>query len=313
MDQNTIIYWQHDAGNTYLYGSKITYLDTNHVLFENELFPSGAKIHAWQSQGNYQAQRMSVQLPILRRDHSYRLYIDALAVPKKTLFVQVTFYDRYDTVIDQVIIKKQEQSFIYPKQAFWYEVALINAGLRSLDFYNIRIAEESESKDNWRAQDGLYLSHIKNTTPDATVLNIIFNEPVSGSIRYVPKNIVNQLHDVMELTTSRISDTSYIHENDAKLFMDWCYQLNEQYEIRHINLIGYGSISNQAALYFANKFQYSTAYLTANAESTLPVNDSHEQNQYVIYDERNQNKSLLPNLPIDVTNRLQNVISYIKS
>lgn len=87
-EQNFVIYWQHNIGDNYLYGSKISYVNTDQVVFENNLMASGTKIHTWHAAGNYQSEHGIVPLPELTPGVTYQLTYDAQIFPEKHLYIE---------------------------------------------------------------------------------------------------------------------------------------------------------------------------------------------------------------------------------
>ena len=79
--RNKEIYWGEFRGasfgvlaeNSFLYGSVVIYHSRDHVYFENSMVNSGTMIHEWTSSFNFQGNRLTPTLPLLKRDHRYRL------------------------------------------------------------------------------------------------------------------------------------------------------------------------------------------------------------------------------------------------
>ena len=73
------IYWKFDNANTYLYGTTIEQRNTD-VYFSNQRMPSSFVIHSWTSRTNYQADRISPQLPLLKKNHTFTTDFFAIGV-----------------------------------------------------------------------------------------------------------------------------------------------------------------------------------------------------------------------------------------
>ena len=83
----------------YMYGSKIVKRQDGSVQFYNPLVPSGTEIQSWVAIQNYQAARTQPALPLLKKGHSYDLTANLEAVPTGSVFLKVSFLDRYGNEI----------------------------------------------------------------------------------------------------------------------------------------------------------------------------------------------------------------------
>ena len=113
----------------YMYGSKIVKRQDGSVQFYNPLVPSGTEIQS---------------LPLLKKGHSYDLTANLEAVPTGSVFLKVSFLDRYDNEIKQLIEKSTHMTFIYPHDAYTYRISLLSAGVKELDFYSLKLEETGE-------------------------------------------------------------------------------------------------------------------------------------------------------------------------
>lgn len=128
----------------YMYGSKIVKRQDGSVQFYNPLVPSGTEIQSWVAIQNYQAARTQPALPLLKKGHSYDLTANLEAVPTGSVFLKVSFLDRYDNEIKQLIEKSTHMTFVYPHEAYTYRIFLLSAGVKELDFYNLKLEETGE-------------------------------------------------------------------------------------------------------------------------------------------------------------------------
>ncbi|MGO8077714.1 accessory Sec system protein Asp3, partial [Rhizobium leguminosarum] len=85
--------------------------------FENGMVNSGTMIHEWTSSFNFQGNRLTPTLPLLKKGHRYRLVSQMTVQPQKGLYFRLIFMDRYDKQIGQVIEKNFDFTFIYPEEA----------------------------------------------------------------------------------------------------------------------------------------------------------------------------------------------------
>ena len=149
------IYWGEFKGgssgdsrqNTFLFGSIVLYHSRDHVYLENTMVNSGTMIHEWTSSFNFQGNRLTPTLPLLKKGHSYRLTSQMTVQPQNGLYFRLIFMDRYNKQVDQVIEKDFDFTFTYPEEAYHYKVQLLSAGLQSVDFHSFSIEEDYSKQD----------------------------------------------------------------------------------------------------------------------------------------------------------------------
>lgn len=152
---NKEIYWGEFKGgssgdsrqNTFLYGSIVLYHSRDHVYLENTMVNSGTMIHEWTSSFNFQGNRLTPTLPLLKKGHSYRLTSQMTVQPQNGLYFRLIFMDRYDRQVGQVIEKNFDFTFTYPEDAYHYKVQLLSAGFQSVDFHSFSIEEDYSEQD----------------------------------------------------------------------------------------------------------------------------------------------------------------------
>ena len=108
---------------------------------------SGTMIHEWTSSFNFQGNRLTPTLPLLKKGHSYRLTSQMTVQPQNGLYFRLIFMDRYDRQVGQVIEKNFDFTFTYPEDAYHYKVQLLSAGFQSVDFHSFSIEEDYSEQD----------------------------------------------------------------------------------------------------------------------------------------------------------------------
>lgn len=149
------IYWGEFKGgssgdsrqNTFLFGSIVLYHSRDHVYLENDMVNSGTMIHEWTSSFNFQGNRLTPTLPLLKRGHRYRLASQMTVQPQNGLYFRLIFMNRYDRQVGQVIEKNFDFTFTYPEDAYHYKVQLLSAGFQSVDFHSFSIEEDYSEQD----------------------------------------------------------------------------------------------------------------------------------------------------------------------
>lgn len=153
--RNKEIYWGEFKGaslgnirqNSFLYGSIVLYYSRDHVYLENDMVNSGTMIHEWTSSFNFQGNRLTPTLPLLKRGYRYRLASHMTVQPQNGLYFRLIFMDRYDKQVGQVIEKDLAFTFTYPEEAYHYRVQLLSAGFQSVDFHSFSIEEDDSEHD----------------------------------------------------------------------------------------------------------------------------------------------------------------------
>ena len=153
--RNKEIYWGEFKGaslgdtrqNTFLFGSIVLYYSRDHVYLENDMVNSGTMIHEWTSSFNFQGNRLTPTLPLLKRGYRYRLASHMIVQPQNGLYFRLIFMDRYDKQVGQVIEKDLAFTFTYPEEAYHYRVQLLSAGFQSVDFHSFSIEEDDSEHD----------------------------------------------------------------------------------------------------------------------------------------------------------------------
>lgn len=128
----------------YMFGSQIEHHPDGSVNFSNPLIASGTEIHSWLAIQNYQASRKQPSLPLLKKGYIYRLESQFTTVPEGTVYLKLSFLNRYGEEVKQMIEKKQSFTFVYPHEAYNYSISLLSAGMVELDFKGMTITEVGE-------------------------------------------------------------------------------------------------------------------------------------------------------------------------
>ena len=104
INQRENITWGEVKG-TFMYGSKVTYHEDEHISLYNPLVPSGEILKTWHSSVNYQASRVQPSLPLLKRKQNYQLCMDFDCYPGNGIYIKISFFDRYGDIIEEKIEK----------------------------------------------------------------------------------------------------------------------------------------------------------------------------------------------------------------
>jgi len=140
------IYWNEYSSDTYLYGSEISFVAKDNVVFKNSLLPPGAVIKKWHSKTNVQRDKVEPSLPMIDGESAYHIKTD-IEVPKgEAYLVQLLFYDRFGNEAGSVFVRDREMDFKCPLKTYSYSIHLVNAGMTELTYHSIVIKEIYESE-----------------------------------------------------------------------------------------------------------------------------------------------------------------------
>lgn len=239
---NSIVYWNNYGIGSYLYGTTLKFDTlTKNVYYKHIMVNAGITIHEWTSQVNYQQVRTIPQLPLLERGKKYKLKFKASTVPKNTLYVKLEFYDIYNNLIETTFIKEKEGEFIYPNNSFSYKVILFNAGIHEMTFEYLQIADLDEDINE------VIITKIKNINDTNNELNILFVDYSLNSINYISEEILAKFENLV-IVNGFYSKICYNSNNVREKLLETI----KTYSKKKVNFIGYTTISNIAALHYAN-------------------------------------------------------------
>lgn len=133
--------WNNYMSEAYIYGSEVEFTNPEMIVIHNELIPSGTVLKKWYSKTNFQAQRVEPTLPIIDGEGIYRITLDADAPEGGMVLLRLVFFDRYDAVVGEEIIRDGEKEFCCPIRTYSYQVHLISAGASIIRFMKFEIQE----------------------------------------------------------------------------------------------------------------------------------------------------------------------------
>ncbi|MDO4635076.1 MAG: accessory Sec system protein Asp3 [Streptococcus sp.] len=147
-DKDNKIYWGSVSITSYLFGTTVRGNKDKSVVFKNMMIPSSQVIKEWSSSYNFQGSRRAPELPLLKRNVEYLLKTRINVIPEKTVFIEIVFKNRFGEVIGNKITKENEVVFVYPKDAYFYNVRIMSAGLEEFRFDFIEIDENNSKLEN---------------------------------------------------------------------------------------------------------------------------------------------------------------------
>lgn len=250
------IRWAQFAQTAYSFGSQIEFAG-HRVTFHNPLMSPSYAITSWDSKTNFQQHRLQPTLPLLKRGHLYRMELVADVVPSRTLYVKVTFFDRFDKEISFSMLKEDQWSFTYPEEAFAYRVELINAGCHHFSFDSLVLSEESEAIEDVRLDDMAVYA-----PADHSYLHVVFLEDQVQHAAQLPEEVFQRMGNVMLIGGDPVArEDGYLGQKFEEKLKTYLHFYREN-GLDKVRWIGYGPVGNVACIYYSSKWM-GQAYLSS--------------------------------------------------
>lgn len=233
------------------FGVAIDFEAIDRVVYRDAYLYAGQSLATWGTNTIFWQTSKQNVLPQLKQGRTYCLKMYASTQPVQCLYLKVAFFDRYREKLLEKTFKTNENVFVMPEEAFYYSIELINGGLTSMIFERLEVSEVLD--DN--AIDKREELEIKMLTGhgESKSCQVIFTEPDMLSVSPVDIVSVPNEQKVIQLTNRQA--LSHFYLKDGECNEDILEILREQVsneQIRQIQLIGYGPISNFASSYYAD-------------------------------------------------------------
>lgn len=165
---------------------------------------------------------------------SYQLVLVGQSQPKDRFFFKVSFYDYYDEILEVNYLRQVTDTFTVPYGYHYYEIALYHGGLLSLDFHQV-ILKSSEARVETSMEMPYSLVGGGLSAP-----YLVFDELGKG-----PKisSLMTSKEEWTYLTSILSHGQLYLREEVSDLLDTISHKQAD------LKLVGYGPISNIAALY----------------------------------------------------------------
>lgn len=287
------IKWKTIHQDTFMYGSKLTFHPCV-TEFENPLMPSGLPIHEWRMLTDFSRDKDTPQLPILKRQHTYRFDFDFSVTPDQSVYFIFIFLSKNGEEIERHIVKENQTDITFPEGAYSYKIKLMNAGAERLLFREMTITALSEKENT-----DMVISDIVNETNAGNYRNIIIIEPTTFNYKSVIRS-VRHLNNVITINHWWQGDIS----SNIKKMRDYFASLSKKSEI---HFVGFGAKSNVIAQILGNLLESQT-FRTTHEDAAILREMSEDivahhviSKQTVIYDADNHHQNI-PNYLADFIN-----------
>ncbi|MGT2934218.1 accessory Sec system protein Asp3 [Streptococcus catagoni] len=245
--------WGQLHKGSYLYGTDIVYLPDNRVSYRQDYLPVGTIIHSWHSRSNFQADRDIPYLPLLIKNRVYHISLSLETMDQNPPYLRLRFFNRREEILEYKIIKEGSGTFVFPAQAFSYQVELINAGCHHFIFDSIFLIE---AKDHRGLDVQPYYHQVIERQSDgldqSKPLTLMFLEHDSGSADFqVSDSVLDYIDPALIFGTISLNSSAYLSDD----FLDYCQKEIEKMKDRGkekaLRFLGYGERSNRAAVFLA--------------------------------------------------------------
>lgn len=139
--QKWTIYWNENASDTYLYGSRVLIRGKDDVLFENRLMPPGTILKTWYSRTNFQKQHIEPSLPIIDGETEYEISARIDYPQGGRCILRLVFFDKYEAEAGTFLVREGRARFRCPLKTYSYQMQLMNAGTGAFRFHSVTIQE----------------------------------------------------------------------------------------------------------------------------------------------------------------------------
>lgn len=244
--------WTHYAQSSYTFGSRIQFLGQQ-VSFENPLMSPSFPIISWSSRTNFQGDRKSPDLPLLARGKTYQLALKAKVQPANSLYVKVTYFDRFGDQVGFETLKDDKWQFTYPEEAYAYRIELINAGCERVLFDHLLLSDLESARGTDQVTPSL-ATQLENCRLDEPC-QLIFLEPEDGGT-------------LSDLVLGHFSQPVLVSLSPKRHYLDRQVMAEQLASLAafksqggQLTVIGYGPYGNLASLAYASSLGV-TAFVT---------------------------------------------------
>lgn len=149
--------------HTYVNGSQITRWAKDDLEFHNPWMPAGAVVARWDLSYDYSNGRLVPDLPLLTPGKKYQIKLIAEMDQPAGLLVRLLFFNFDGHIVARKVMRQKQGEFVFPEEADFYAVELVNAGVTSFRFHRIDIAAANapEAPRTYQEEQALRLEVVK--------------------------------------------------------------------------------------------------------------------------------------------------------
>lgn len=258
------------------FGVAIDFEAIDRVTYQDAYLYAGQSLATWETNTLFWKTSKQNVLPQLKQGKTYCLKIYTSTQPIQRLYVKVTFFDRYQEKMMDKTFKKDENIFVMPEDAFYYSIELINGGLTSMIFERLEVSEVLD--DNAIDKRGELEIKMLTGHGESKSCQVIFTEPDMLSV--APVDIVSVPNEQKLIQLTNRQALSHFYLDDGRCNEDILEILREQVtdeNIKKVQLIGYGPISNFASSYYADILASDKIEVYHTPNQPLKLSDDYQK------------------------------------
>lgn len=290
-DKSMIIPWGQLNRGSFLYGAEITYFSDSRIYYKQPYLPVGTIIHTWFSETNHQADRDVPHLPILHRRKKYQINLNIASVDGYHPYLRITVKNRRQEIVSYQIIKGDKGQFIYPQEAYTYQIELINAGCREFLFDSLLLTEIDDEPND----DLPFYSHLISNSNETNKLAILFLEPTKDLNEILLDNLQKSFPNIVILGDYCFNEAAYLRSDYLKFAHKMIQDSLSKTHTNNLFFIGYEQVSNRAASFYSSLYKDSETLVSQSPEKlTIQIPDDLRQDysDYYSYEDHQMVESL---------------------
>lgn len=276
-DDKYFITWDPQNIFYYLYGTDLHRLQDGRISFKNIFVPPGTTLIEWHSKKNFQATRNTSSLPCLHRNKNYKFGFTIDSFPENTTYIKIEFFDFSGEIIDNVIVKQgDEVTVTIPAKMNYYCIQLVSSGCQEVIFDNIHIYPYPSQM---HSESSYTISRVFNKSYFSKTLYVCFVEPGINRVGSFDKDCLSTLENVIVVNSLDTNKMTYFRKDLSEEIQHRIDDKRNREIIRQVVFVGYGPISNLAALFYAHVVIDSYALVTDEfylLEDYLLLMEGHE-------------------------------------
>ena len=175
--------------------------------------------------------------------------------------------DARDEEISNQIIKQGERvSVCVPDNTQYYKVQLVSSGCHRFLFEGIYVAEEQLAD---YTVDRYWISDLLHQDSEKETMYVCFTEPELNRTGFIPERVREHFSNVLIVNSSYREALLYMEERFYETLLETIEELAQEHLFEKVAFVGYGAISNIAALHYSKQFGNSYALVTDEFLSEL--------------------------------------------
>lgn len=276
--------WNWESSVGYRYGATIKRFPDDSLHFAHPLLASGTVLVEWSSQANSKNGQQAA-LPLLNREDTHYISANFTTLPEKTAYLKIEYFDAFHQMLGHVVIQSQEsKALVLPPKTDYYCFKIISSGCTDLYFDNLLISPlelPTYEVDRFWLQESPVSSVEKQDS-----LVVLLTEPERHGFYWQHASFLSEKVDVLTVSSAYKTGQLYLNQQLQESILSFIAQKQEKNLFQKVIFMGYGPISNMAALFYKQLIPTSLALVSEHA---------HPLEYYQTLLEKDRPKTAYPN------------------